>query len=398
MHSTFKFLLLLAGAAARETCDSSVQGSFAAAHWPEGFAVTGGAGGDTVVATTGRDFVDFVGSDEPLVVMVQGYLFVPARRRLRRDDDEAALLPAVGGHEIASHKTILGIGEDATLTFGWLKIDEATNIIIRNVRFTGARDAEGDALTIIESTYVWIDHCTFDDALDGLVDIVHASNHIAVSWNHFYNHGLGSLVGNSDSKGYKDWELSATYHHNWFQQDRRSPRARFGRVHSYNNYHDGQDRGPASYMGARVVVEHSHFYKCEKPTKAYSTENATYGDPSGYLVLRGNKFEDNEYEPEARGTIADAFEPADIYAYVLDDVDDVKDLVTACAGAGKWIPDFEPVPIICAELSKETCKNTAGCEYEKKTCSVSCSGLDKKTCKKTDGCKYKKKSETCKED
>ena len=172
MPSTFKFLLLLAGAAAREiTCDSSVDGSFAAAHWPDGFAVTGGAGGDTVVATTGRDFVDFVGSDEPLVVMVQGYLFVPARRRLRRDDDEAALLPAVGGHEIASHKTILGVGDDATLTFGWLKIDEATNIIIRNVRFTGARDAEGDALTIIESTYVWIDHCTFDDALDGLVDI-----------------------------------------------------------------------------------------------------------------------------------------------------------------------------------------------------------------------------------
>ena len=47
----------------------------------------------------------------------------------------------------------------------------------------------------------------------------------------------------------------------------------------------------------------------------------------------------------------------------------------------------------CSELSKKKCKKTDGCDYKKRQCSAasSCSGLSKKECKKTDGCKYKKK-------
>ena len=346
-------------AAARETCDSSVQGSFAAAHWPEGFAVTGGAGGDTVVATTGRDFVDFVGSDEPLVVMVQGYLFVPARRRLQRDDDdEAALLPAVGGHEIASHKTILGVGDDAMISNGWVKVTRATNVIIQNVRFSGAVFSEGDAITLRAATYVWIDHCSFDAAKDGLVDVVDGSRMVTISWSRFSHHNKGILIGNSDSKGDVDKDLSVTLHHNWYQHRQRAPRVRFGRVHSYNNLHDNQKAAVSSFMGASVVVENSVFLSCDEPMKAFAscdapdaqapsqppdqpTQQPTLSCDSrhGNLNHRGNIFTETRDAPEERGQ---AFEPSELYAYELDDASAVEALVRANAGSGRgWADSWQ---------------------------------------------------------
>ena len=51
----------------------------------------------------------------------------------------------------------------------------------------------------------------------------------------------------------------------------------------------------------------------------------------------------------------------------------------------------------CAGLAKNTCKDTEGCQYKKKTCSkVTCKKLkDKKSCKKA-GCKFDKKKGKCK--
>ena len=50
----------------------------------------------------------------------------------------------------------------------------------------------------------------------GYVDIIRESNYITVSWNHFHNHDLTSLVGHDDNYTADRGKLKVTYHHNWF--------------------------------------------------------------------------------------------------------------------------------------------------------------------------------------
>ena len=140
------------------------------------------------------------------------------------------------------------------------------------------------------------------------------------------------LIGHSDDNGDEDVVLSVTLHHNWFQQNTRAPRVRFGRVHSYNNCFDGMDTAVASHQHSRVVVENSFFHDC-KCTTLISTE--------GELVLRGNAFVQVDYDVVS-GSNGDAFAPADIYDYVLDEtflvpglVNDSGHAIMAKAGSGK---------------------------------------------------------------
>ena len=83
------------------------------------------------------------------------------------------------------------------------------------------------------------------------------------------------------------------------------------------------DTAVASHQHARVVVENSYFYDC-KCTTLISTE--------GELVLRGNAFVQIDYDVVSNG---DAFAPADIYDYVLDETFLVPGLVMTKAGSGK---------------------------------------------------------------
>ena len=88
--------------------------------------------------------------------------------------------------------------------------------------------SHGDAIEIKDSSYVWVDHCTFDAAADGLIDVTHGSRHVTISWSHFFDHDHGVLIGNSDTRT-SDVDISVTLHHNWWQQASRSPPASCGR-------------------------------------------------------------------------------------------------------------------------------------------------------------------------
>jgi pectate lyase len=55
--------------------------------------------------------------------------------------------------------------------------------------------AYGDAITINESTNVWVDHCDLSgdetvgkDTYDGLVDLSHAADFVTISHTYFHNH------------------------------------------------------------------------------------------------------------------------------------------------------------------------------------------------------------------
>lgn len=48
--------------------------------------------------------------------------------------------------------------------------------------------SDGDAITVLDSSNVWIDHCYLARCTDGLLDVTHASNFVTLSNNYFTQH------------------------------------------------------------------------------------------------------------------------------------------------------------------------------------------------------------------
>jgi pectate lyase len=287
---------------------------------------TGGAGGATVTATTTAQFLDYIARPEPLIVQVSGTIRLPTGT-------------TDGMHDVASDKTIIGLGSTARLTGGGLNIglpvdDDVTspppgavhNVIIRNIAFDGATD---DLLNVqMFSHHIWIDHNDFSAGDDGAVDIKRGSDYVTVSWNRFHDHDKTSLVGHDDDNAAQDrGRLRVTYHHNYFDaSDQRNPRVRFGDVHVYNNYYRDNSYGVASTMDAGLTLEGNYFFSVNNPARV------DFSGDLGRLVQRDNILVDCNHAIETRGTVAD---PRASYAYTADPASAVPALVTAGAGTGK---------------------------------------------------------------
>lgn len=172
-------------------------------------------------------------------------------------------------YRVGSNTTIVGVGDRGELTGMNLLVQNAHNVILRNLTFsdthdcfpgwdpgdggTGNWNSEYDHVEVSGSRNVWIDHNTFDDGErpgseqpdhfgrkyevhDGLLDIVRASDLVTVSWNHFEGRDKALLLGNSDGRTTDRGHLRVTWHHNHFDGlGQRAPRVRYGRVHVYNN-------------------------------------------------------------------------------------------------------------------------------------------------------------------
>ncbi|WP_050053584.1 pectate lyase family protein [Pseudarthrobacter siccitolerans] len=174
--------------------------------------------------------------------------------------------------DIPSNTTIVGATPESSITGAALRVNGATNVIIRNLTVRDAADcfpawdptdgAEGnwnseyDLLQVInKATHVWIDHSEFTDAPnldssqplyfgrpyqvhDGAVDVTNGSDLVTMSYNRFSDHDKLLLIGSTDSANRGDpGKLRVTIHHNVFENiGQRSPRVRFGQVDVYNNH------------------------------------------------------------------------------------------------------------------------------------------------------------------
>jgi pectate lyase len=177
---------------------------------------------------------------------------------------------------IPANTTIYGIGRRPTVRGAWFDIrpqsssgNTPMNVIVRNIHFEDAADcfpvwapndgAQGnwnaayDAISVRNSTHVWIDHNRFADVRtadetlpvlfgrlyqvhDGHVDITNESDYVTVSWNQLLHHDKVMLIGSSDGAVADRGKLRVTLHHNLFAElGQRVPRVRFGQVHDYNN-------------------------------------------------------------------------------------------------------------------------------------------------------------------
>ncbi|HEX8603897.1 MAG TPA: polysaccharide lyase family 1 protein [Pseudoduganella sp.] len=202
---------------------------------------------------------------------------------------------------IPSNTTIVGVGRDARIVDGYFSVNATPNIIIRNLEFQApqdltpswdgksAWDSRYKAISVVTGKQLWIDHCTLSDGapaeeivtingvtshvnrFDGLIDIEDSSDYVTLSYNVFRNHDKTNMVGGSgDQNGPKEREFNRiTFHNNiWDNITQRAPRARFGRIHVYNNYYRGDTAATARYrlgyfigMGAesRILSEANAF-------------------------------------------------------------------------------------------------------------------------------------------
>ncbi|MBP2479597.1 pectate lyase [Crossiella equi] len=273
----------------------------------QGGGTTGGGGATPVTVSTAAAFTAAVSAGAPAVIRVSGTITLSSMAK------------------IASNKTIIGSGANATITGQGLNISRAANVIVRNLNFRSWGD---DAIQVEYSNRIWIDHNSFSSGKDGAVDVKRASDLVTVSWNKFSSHNKTMLLGHSDGNGGEDrGKLRVTYHHNHFDgTQQRHPRVRFGNpVHVFNNYYGGvTDYGVAATVEAGVLVEGNFFENTKDP---YHLGEGS--SPGGSLVARDNHFV-NSGSGQTGGSVKSI-----PYSYTLDRASDVRSIVRNGAGAGR---------------------------------------------------------------
>lgn len=215
---------------------------------------TGGKGGQTVTVSTLSALKSAVSSSSPAIIQVSG------------------TITGTGMINVGSNKTIVGL-KGAKLSGVGLLLYTVNNIIIQNL--TIEKVVGGDCITIKESTHhVWVDHCDLSadkshgwDYYDGLLDITNKSDYITVSWNKIHDSNIAMLVGagysNTDDAG----KLKVTIYNNYFVNiSERTPDAKFGSVHMFNNYFN-QSAYVGAFMGATIRLDNNYWQSSSLPIR-----------------------------------------------------------------------------------------------------------------------------------
>lgn len=290
----------------------------------------GGAAGTVVNADSPAELVYFANRPEPLVIRICGTLRIPQLR-------------------VASHKTLLGVGPNATVEGGILVggADEyVRNVVIKNLRVNAATStASGEAVRLERAHHVWIDHSELFNATgDGALDIVNGSDRVTVSWTKFHftsdtpdsEHRFGTRIGDHNQDPVLAGEqntghLNVTLHHNWWADNvrQRAPRVIYGKVHVFNNHYSlgtsSQDYSVWAARLASVRLENNYFAQVANPHQLAPIDAQLEAD--GQLEALGNVYDGTSGLQQATGA---SFTPP--YAYTLDPSLEVPQQVMQGAG------------------------------------------------------------------
>ncbi|WP_431223137.1 pectate lyase family protein [Serratia sp. L9] len=276
-----------------------------------------------------------------------------------------------------SNVTLIGVGKNAHIIGAHLLVRDVSNVIVRNLRVSDAYDCfpewdptDGSAgnwnglydnLSIMTTQHAWIDHVTLDDGEhprqslpkvygrtfqvhDGLLDITHSSNYVTASYNIFDDHDKVNLIGSSDSRIDDRDKLKVTMHHNhWRNPGQRAPRVRFGQVDVYNNYAEvlaakdftslwGVGFESAIYA-EKNAIDLAEGIPASKIIKRYAGQhiltegNLVNGEPTDLLAVYNAAV-------SAPDRLTDDVGWSPTLRLHVDDVNEVKAIVTRQAGAG----------------------------------------------------------------
>ncbi|KAG4931930.1 hypothetical protein JHK87_045932 [Glycine soja] len=179
-----------------------------------------------------------------------------------------------------SYKTIDGRGAKVEITDGpCITIQGVSHVIIHGINIHDCKPAkpglvrstpdhvghrlgsDGDAISIFDSSNIWIDHCFLARSTDGLIDVIHASTAIAISNNYFTQHDKVMLLGHNDQYT-ADKIMRVTIAFNRFASGltERMPRVRFGYAHVVNNKYDEWKMYAIGGSANPTILSEGNFY------------------------------------------------------------------------------------------------------------------------------------------
>lgn len=276
--------------------------------------VYGGRDGQTVTVTNQADLTRYVTATEPYTIRVQGKITIsPQGTELKVNSD----------------KTIIGVGATGEISEGGFFLGVGVhNVIIRNLTIgntkiasdTTGKEYDYDGIQMDTAHHVWIDHCTFHDINDGMIDSRKDTTHLTVSWNVLHDHNKAFGIGWTENV-----TAQMTIHHNIIRDTvQRNPSTdNVLRAHLYNNWLlRVSSYGNYARQGTNMVLENSVFDQVNEP-HYYDT---------GSLVAIGNIYRNTTGQKESSGSTYSFFEPNKLYKYTLNPASEVEALLTKCAG------------------------------------------------------------------
>ncbi|WP_341716136.1 pectate lyase [Micromonospora sp. FIMYZ51] len=312
---------------------------------------TGGAGGQTVRATTGTQIhaalCNRASSSTPITIQVEGTINHGNTTKVSGSSCNTAA-DVIELKQI-SNVTILGVGNGAVFDQIGIHIREARNIIIqnvtvRNVKKSGSPTSNGGDAIGMESGVrnVWVDHVTLEasggesEGFDGLFDMKNDTQYVTLSYSIMRNSGRGGLIGSSESDRSNGF---VTFHHNLYENlDSRVPLLRGGVAHIYNNHYVNiRESGINSRAGGRAKVDNNYFRNSKDVLGTFYTSEA------GYWQVSGNTFDNVTWSARSGDNNPAGPNPTSNttvsipYSYRLDAASCVPNVVSQTAGANKGI-------------------------------------------------------------
>ena len=312
---------------------------------------TGGAGGQTVRATTGTAIhtalCNRASSSTPIIIQVEGTINHGNTTKVSGDSCNTAA-DKIELKEI-SNITIIGVGGGAVFDQLGIHIRDSSNIIIqnvtiRNVKKSGSPTSNGGDAIGMESTVrnVWVDHVTLEasggesEGFDGLFDMKDDTDYVTLSYSILRNSGRGGLIGSSESDTGNSF---ITFHHNLYENiDSRTPLLRGGVAHIYNNYYVSlHESGINSRAGGRARVDNNYFKNSKDVLGTF------YTDAAGYWQVNGNIYDNvtwsspgDDNNPAGPNPVSNTSVSIP-YSFTLDGANCVPNIVSQTAGANKGL-------------------------------------------------------------
>lgn len=310
-----------------------------------GGTISGSKDQNVVTVRTADEFVNAMSGTAATTIYVSGTLTFSGQ-------------VAING---AQNKTVYGLPGSALVNLvhtgdvsktGILMLKNSKNIILRNLTFkgAGAYDIDGkDNLTIQNCTYIWVDHCDFQDGVDGNFDLNNGTDNVSITWCRFRyliapwaggsggsnNHRFSNLIGGSDSNASVDaGKLRITIANCWWDEGcvSRMPRVRFGQVHIVNSLFSSSVATTCIGAGYRsnIYLEKSAFTSSAAKANAWEV----YATQSGYtdynITVSGNI---GTADTQKRSGSYAYFNPSNSYSYSPYAANLVESVVSTYAGA-----------------------------------------------------------------
>lgn len=301
----------------------------------ENGGVNGGGNTTPTIVNTYALFKSAVENKNVKVIHVSGTITIPSGGMVNFQDQSAKTIFGLPNSKIVS--------ADLTASnSGSMYVKRCSNIILQNLTFEGpgAYDVDGrDLLVIDNSTNVWIDHCDFQDGLDGNLDIKNMADYVSVTWTKFSykkapipdgpggsdDHRFSNLFGSGDDATQDRGKLRITLYNCWWAEGckARMPRVRFGKVHVANSYYNTSASTYCVQAGfeADILVENNVFENVKFPIDLMDGKSTA-------VSVRGNDFINTTGNILGKGT---SFTPP--YNLQIIEASKVKAQVTASAGA-----------------------------------------------------------------